>query len=338
MQSVLSRSSRAPLSGERAEQGSNESETKMAPQEALAHSEHVSTASPKDIYASVTARIVADLEQGVRPWLQPWKVEHSAGPITRPLRANGERYSGIHVLMLWHDAWAKGYASPIWMTFRQAAELDGHVRKGEHGSTVVYANRIKRIEIDDAGEEHDRSIPFLKAYTVFNAEQIEGLPAHFYASCISSLPISERIAHAELFSRATLADIRHGGNRAFYATESDHVQLPPFETFRHPESYYATLLHELTHWTRHESRLNRELGGKRWGDAGYAAEELVAELGAAFLCADLGITLEPLADHAAYIANWLEVLKNDKRAIFTAAALAQRAADFLHSLQPNPTG
>ena len=138
---------------------------------------------------------------------------------------------------------------------------------------------------------------------------------------------------AELFAASTGADIRHGGSRAFYAIEPDRVQLPPFESFIDAESYYATLLHELTHWTRHPTRLAREFGRKRWGDEGYAAEELVAELRAAFLCADLGITPEPRADHPSYIANWLEALRNDKRAIFTAAGYAQRAADYLYGLQ-----
>ena len=156
---------------------------------------------------------------------------------------------------------------------------------------------------------------------------------HFYAKASPSSPVAERIAAADAFARATGAEIRHGGNSAYYATGSDHVQLPPFESFRDAESYYATKLHELTHWTKHPKRLDRDFGRKRWGDAGYATEELVAELGAAFLCADLGITPEPREDHAAYLAIWLEALKHDKRAIFTAAAHAQRAADYLHSLQ-----
>ena len=146
----------------------------------------------------------------------------------------------------------------------------------------------------------------------------------------------QRIALAEIFFGNTGADIRHGGGRAYYNITSDFVQMPPFASFKDAESYYATLAHETTHWTRHEKRLNREFGRKRWGDEGYAAEELVAELGSAFLSADLGITPEPREDHASYIANWLEVLKNDKRAIFTAAAHAERAAAFLHDLQPKP--
>jgi antirestriction protein ArdC len=178
----------------------------------------------------------------------------------------------------------------------------------------------------------------MKGYTVFNCEQIDGLPPHFTAAPAPALPAFERIAAAEQFVANTRADIRHGGNRAYYAIDADRVQLPPFESFRDAESYYATLLHELTHYTRHPTRLAREFGRKRWGDAGYAAEELVAELGAAFLCADLGVTPEPRADHASYLASWLEVLKNDKRAIFTAASHAQRAADYLHGLQPQADG
>jgi antirestriction protein ArdC len=256
----------------------------------------------------------------VRPWLKPWNADNATGRITRPLRANGQPYKGINVLMLWGEALAQGFASPFWMTYKQAQELGGQVRKGEHGSLVVYADRIHKTETGDNGDEIEREIPFMKGYTVFCVEQIDGLPEHFHARPSPPLPAPDRIEAAERFAANSRADIRHGGGRAFYAIDADRVQLPPFESFTDPESYYATLLHELTHWTRHASRLNREFGRKRWGDAGYAAEELVAELGAAFLCADLAITPEPRADHASYIASWLEVLKNDKRAIFTAAS------------------
>ena len=194
--------------------------------------------------------------------------------------------------------------------------------------------RIRRSETDDKGEQTEREIPFMKGYTVFNAEQVDGLPAHFYAKPEAPLPASERIASADRFFAATGMALRHGGARAYYSETSDHVQMPPFESFRDAESYAATLAHEATHWTKHEKRLAREFGRKRWGDAGYATEELVAELGAAFLCADLGIAPEARDNHAAYIATWLEVLKRDNRAVFTAAAHAQRAADFLHGLQP----
>jgi antirestriction protein ArdC len=240
-----------------------------------------------DLYQNVTDRIVASLEQGVRPWMQPWSAEHAAGRITRPLRANGVAYQGINVLVLWGEAMSKGYSAPIWMTFRQALELNAHVRKGERGSTVVYASTITRSGKDEAtGDESEQSIPFLKSYTVFNVEQIEDLPPQYHAVAEPRLDPVQRIERADAFFATTRADIKHGGNRAYYNIGSDFVQMPPFEAFRDAESYYATLAHECTHWTRHDSRLAREFGRKRWGDAGYAMEELVAELGSAFLCAD----------------------------------------------------
>lgn len=288
----------------------------------------------QDVYERITGHIVAELEKGVRPWLKPWNAEHAAGRITRPLRSNGIPYQGINVLMLWSEAVEKGYAAPIWMTFKQAQELGAHVRKGEHGALVVYASKVTRTELDvDTGEEAEREIPFMKGYTVFNVEQIEGLPAHFHASAAPRLDTVERIERAESFFAATRAELRHGGNMAYYASGSDHVQMPPFESFRDAESYYATLAHETTHWTRHPSRLDRDFGRKRFGDEGYAMEELVAELGSAFLSADLDLTPEVREDHASYIASWLKVLKDDKRAIFTAASHAQRAVDFLHGFQ-----
>jgi len=291
--------------------------------------------SRKDVYTRVTDRIIADLEKGTRTWMKPWGGDHAAGKISRPLRHCGTPYRGMNVLLLWGEAVEKGYAAPIWMTFKQALEFDAHVRKGEHGSLVVYANKITKTETNEKGEDTEREIPFLKGYTVFNVEQIEGLPERFYAKSEDPLPLSERIESADQFLTATGADIQHGGNRAFYAPGRDLVQMPPFEAFRDKESYYATALHELTHWTSAKSRLDRSFDAKRFGDHGYAREELVAELGAAFLCADLGITPEIREDHAAYLGHWLSVLKEDKRAIFSAAAHAQRAADFLQGLQPH---
>jgi len=289
----------------------------------------------QDVYSKITNQIIAELEKGVRPWLKPWNAEHADGRITRPLRANGIPYRGINVVMLWSAAMAKGYAAPQWMTFKQALELNAHVRKGETGSLVVFASKITRTETNDGtGEESERDIPFMKGYTVFNVEQIDGLPSQFYPT---PEPRSEellRIERAEGFFAATKAAIRHSGTQAFYSISSDHVQMPPFEIFRDAESYYATLAHECTHWTRHGSRLNREFGRKRFGDEGYAMEELVAELGSAFLCADLELTPELRDDHASYLASWLKVLKNNPRAIFTAASHAQRAADYLNGLQP----
>ncbi len=288
--------------------------------------------TPKaDIYTRITNQIITDLETGVRPWVKPWHSDHAAGRITRPLRHNGEPYSGINILSLWSSATVQGFASPTWMTFKQSKELKAKVRKGEKGSLVVYANKITRTEENENGDEVERAIPFLKAYTVFNVEQIEGLPERFYEKPEPRFDPVQRIEHAEEFFKDTGADIRHGGNRAFYAIHPNYVQMPPFEAFCDAESYYATLAHEVTHWTRHPSRLDREFGRKKYGDEGYAKEELVAELGAAFLCADLELTLEARDDHASYIASWLKALKDDKRAIFHAASHAQRAVDFLHN-------
>jgi antirestriction protein ArdC len=291
-----------------------------------------------DIYTRITNRIIAELEKGTRPWLKPWNAEHTAGRITRPLRHNGIPYRGINVLTLWLTAVDRGYSCPSWLTFKQAQELGAHVRKGERGETVVFASRITRTETTDRGEETERDIPFLKSYAVFNAEQIDGLPDQFYVKPErpqGSFDHLKMLENVEAFIKHTAVEVRHGGNRAFYSPTYDFIQMPPLEAFRDTEAYYNTKLHELTHATRHETRLNRDFGRKRWGDEGYAAEELVAELGSAFLCADLGITPEPCPDHASYLESWLQVLKNDKRAIFTAAAHAERATAFLHGLQPD---
>jgi antirestriction protein ArdC len=288
-----------------------------------------------DVYTRVTDQIVAQLEAGTRPWLQPWQAAHAAGEVSRPLRFNAMPYRGINVVLLWLAAMRHRFTCPLWMTYRQAGELSGQVRRGEKGSLVVYANRFTRRQTDDNGEEQEYEVPFLKSYSVFNAEQIDGLPTRYYAQAVPTLHPGDRDERAERFFAHTGADIRHGGGMAYYSPAADFVQMPAFTSFRDAESYYATLAHELTHWTRHASRLAREFGRQRWGDEGYSMEELVAELGAAFLCADLGLTPEVREDHAAYVASWLKVLRGDKRAVFTAAAHAQRAADHLHQLQPS---
>jgi antirestriction protein ArdC len=290
----------------------------------------------QDVYTRITSQIVARLEQGVRPWIKPWNADHAAGRITRPLRHNFEPYRGINVLSLWMSAELQGFAAPIWMTFRQASEMNAHVRKGEKGSLVVFANSITRTEHDDkTGEDTEREIPYMKGYTVFNVNQIDGLPEVYYAKANPVLDPIARIDRAEKFFAAMNATIKHGGNRAYYAQELDYVQMPEFVAFKDAESYYATLAHEMTHWTKHPARLARDLGRKSWGDAGYAAEELVAELGSAFICADLDLHQEPREENAAYIANWLDVLKIDSRFIFSAAAHAQKAADYLNrALKP----
>lgn len=295
------------------------------------------TTPRSDVYERVTARIVAELEQGTQPWLKPWSSPQGEQLPLLPLRVNGTPYRGVNILLLWGAACDGGYRSNIWMTYRQAAERGAEVRKGEHGALVVYADRFTKTETDDKGEDTEREIRFMKGYTVFNVEQIEGLPAELYGR---PAPFDESrtapLNEAETFIGRTGAVIRHGGNRAFYTTKTDHIQMPPPRAFRDAQSYSATKAHELVHWTGHPGRMAREFG-KRFGDKAYAFEELVAELGAAFLCADLGIAPELREDHACYLANWLTVLNGDKRAIFTAASHAQKAADFLHSLQGRST-
>ncbi len=294
------------------------------------------TENRADVYTRITEKIIAALEHGVRPWAQPWTADHLSGRITRPRRATGEHYRGINVIMLWLQSCECGYTSPTWMTYRQALAYGAHVRTGEKGSLVVYANKITRTEQNERGEDIELEIPFLKGYTVFNCAQIEGLPDHFYAAPESSTPANtiERITRAEHFLQAAGARVIHGGTQASYNVTTDVIRMPPIEVFRDAASYYAVHAHELVHWTRHRKRLDRSFGRERWGDEGYAREELVAEIGAAFLAADLGLTPALREDHASYIASWIKVLKDDKRAVFQAAAHAQRAADYLHALQP----
>lgn len=291
-----------------------------------------------DIYARITDRIVADLEKGVRPWMQPWRSTNALGRVTRPLRHNGLPYSGMNVLLLWSEAIARGFANPMWMTFKQALELGGAVRKGETGSMVVFASRFTKTETDDVGEKFDREIPFLKAYSVFNIAQIDGLPDHYYVQKVEPVrePIA-RIEHADRFFANTRAIIRHGGDRAYFSPSTDHIQMPPFETFKDAAAYVGTLSHEATHWTAAPHRVDRDLSRYGKDRSERAREELIAELGSCFLCADLGIVpeLEPRPDHASYLASWLKILGDDKRAIFSAAAHAQRAVAFLHGLQPD---
>mgnify|MGYP001151585593 CR=1 FL=1 len=291
-----------------------------------------------DIHARITDRIVADLEKGVRPWMQPWRSSHAIGRVTRPLRHNGLPYSGMNVLLLWSEAIERGFANPMWMTFKQALELGGAVRKGETGSMVVFASRFTKTETDAAGDEFDREIPFLKAYSVFNVAQIDGLPDPYYGPKPEPVPNpAARIEHADRFFANTGAVIRHGGDRAYFSSATDHIQMPFFETFLDAASYVATLSHEATHWTSAAHRVNRDLSRYSRDRSERAREELIAELGSCFLCADLGIApeLEPRPDHASYLASWLKVLADDKRAIFSAAAHAQRAVAFLHGLQPD---
>lgn len=283
-----------------------------------------------DIYQQVTDKIIADLENGLLTWRKPWSGDNLA---VRPLRSIDVPYSGINTIMLWAVASQQGYLSPYWMTYKQAVAMKAQVRKGEKSAQVVYADKMVKDETDANGQPTQTHIPFLKVYNVFNASQIEGLPEAYYKAPEIPEPNSDqRIEELEEFFRQTKADIVTG-TEASYSITLDRVQMPPFETFESAPDYYSVLAHEMTHWTRHEKRLDRSFGRKSWGDEGYAQEELVAELGACFLGADLGFAPKNQEQHAAYIQDWLTVLKNDKKFIFQAAAHAQRATEYLQGLQ-----
>ena len=261
--------------------------------------------SRHDVYERVTARIIEQLEQGTRPWMQPWG---GGGTPVRPLRHNGVPYRGINTVLLWMEMHARGYSSPYWITYRQAQELGAQVRKGEKSALVVYAGAIERTETDDSGEDIERRIPFLKGYAVFSADQIEGLPGQFHPTAAAVDDAGkDRIPEADAFFAGLGADIREGGHSAYYGMDEDFIMMPPFAAFVSAEAHATTLGHECIHWTRHPNRLDRDLGRKACGDEGYAREELVAELGSTFLAADLGLAIDPRDDHAAYIASWLKV-------------------------------
>ena len=229
-----------------------------------------------DIYTRITDRIVEDLEQGVRPWMKPWSEAKTHSRISRPVRHNGLPYSGMNVLLLWSEQVSRGFSSSMWMTFKQALELGGAVRKGETGSTVVFASRFTKSVADGNGNDIDREIPFLKAYSVFNIEQIDGLPDTYYAPPAKVRDPVERIESADLFFRNTGAVIRHGGNQAYYSPIKDYIQMPPFEAFRDAAGYAAVLSHEATHWTAAEHRVGRDLSRYAKDRTDRAREELIA--------------------------------------------------------------
>lgn len=287
-----------------------------------------------DIYSRITQKIIDDLEKGELTWRKPWNDENLANNVMRPLRWNDTPYNGINTIMLWSTAVDKGFLSPYWMTFKQASEMKAHIRKGEKGSLVVYADKFSKEEKADDGSINIQKIPFLKQYVVFNASQIEGLPEAYYKTPEHKITNEDnRIEQLENFFALTKAQIKTGAKAAYYLN-SDHIEMPPFECFNNASGYYATLAHETTHWTRHPSRLDRDFNRKKWGDEGYAKEELVAELGSCFLGAELGFAPATMEDHAAYIQSWLKVLKNDKKFIFLAASYAQRAVEYMTQLQP----
>lgn len=289
--------------------------------------------SRQNIYASVTNRIIGELEAGRVPWVQPWGTPDMDTPLGLPSNAaTGNSYSGINILILWGAAIESQRRTQNWLTFKQALGLGGCVRKGEKGTTVVYADRFipqkERAKAAENGSEA-QAIPFLKRYTVFNADQCDGLPDDLFVGA-APLPECEAIPPAEALIEATGADFRIGGNRAFYVPAEDYVQVPPQPAFQQQINYYRTCFHELGHWTGHTSRLARTFKG-RFGSKPYAREELVAEMASAFVCASLHIV--PTVRHADYLGTWLDVLREDERAIFHAASQASKAADFILACQ-----
>ncbi|MEH2519068.1 antirestriction protein ArdC [Bradyrhizobium sp. AZCC 1610] len=289
------------------------------------------------LYTEITNKIIAELEAGRVPWVQPWGTAAIKAPLAMPRNAATQRrYSGINVLILWGAVVERGFSGQSWLTFRQALSLGGHVRKGERGTTVVYADRFtpedERRRAAEAGEEPG-AIPFLKRFTVFNTDQCDGLPADIATTAPPPLPgVIEPTV--EVLIKTISIDFRIGGNRAFYAPAEDYVQVPPPAAYFEPINWHRTALHELCHASGHPSRLNRDLGGA-YGTKKYAFEELIAELGAAFSCASLGIV--PTVRHADYIGSWLEVLRGDNRAIVRAASCASKAADYLLGFLPKMT-
>jgi antirestriction protein ArdC len=279
----------------------------------------------RDLYTEVSARIIAELERGAAPWIKPW----SATPGAMPCNAATNRpYSGSNVVLLWM-AQAAGYRTPRFLTFKQALEAGGHVRKGERGTKVYF---VKQLEIPDGADDEPstRLVSMLREYTVFNVDQCESLPD----SVITGKRMrvrnpDDRDELADEFLRTTGADIREGHGEALYVPSRDFIAMPAFGAFNGADHYYGTAFHELTHWAGHKSRLDRDLKN-RFGSRNYAGEELVAELGAAFLCAEFGFDGD--LRHAGYIAHWIELLRADKRAFFTACSQASKAADYLRGL------
>jgi len=286
------------------------------------------------LYDEITDKIIAELEAGRVPWVQPWGTAAVKATLAMPKNAATSRqYGGINILILWGSVIEHEFAGQSWLTFRQALTLGGHVRKGERGTSVVYADRFVPAEekrrARETGEEA-QAVPFLKRFTVFNTDQCDGLPADIATTAPPPLPgmIEPTV---ETLIKATGVDFRIGGNRAFYAPTEDYVQVPPPAAYFEPINWHRTALHELSHASGHKLRLNRDLSGS-YGTKKYAFEELIAELGAAFSCASLGIV--PTVRHADYIGAWLEVLREDNRAIVRAASQATKAADYLLGFLP----
>ena len=278
----------------------------------------------RNLHKEITDRILSALDRGVIPWRKPW---HDYGSGAMPRNAiSGRAYSGVNVPLLWIARDEAGYNTSRWLTYKQAEEAGGNVRKGEKGNLVVYVGAMEK-ENDEGKKE---KIAFLKSFTVFNLSQCDGLD-HLDDTTPPAINPGERNVMAESFLVASGAHITHGEARAYFSTKQDRINLPLFESFTGSAEYYSTAFHELTHWTGHESRLNRTFG-KRFGDASYSAEELVAELGSAFLCAEFGFDNETLDNSAAYIGHWRDVLKANDRLFAAAAAAASKATDYLRDL------
>jgi len=288
-----------------------------------------------DLYQKVTDTIIQHLESGTTPWQKPW-VGNEPNPFRMPKNYISDRsYNGINVLLLWCSSFAQEFTSNEWASFRQWNQQKESIRKGEKGTMVVYYDMIEK-EVD--GEL--KKLPFMKSYVVFNRCQLQSWqPGE--ETILPSQPLAQRLEQAEKYITNTKAVIKHKGKKACFVVSKDEINMPKPEAFidtelsTATENYYSTLLHELVHWSGHSSRLDRSFG-KRFGDYAYAAEELVAELGAAFLCSELEITREPRKDHANYIANWLTALKNNKYLVTAAANTASKAVDYLRDLQPKP--
>ena len=286
-----------------------------------------------NLYRDITDKIIAQLEHGIVPWVQPWTSGKQLCPLGLPQNALTRRsYSGINILLLWSALEEKGFASNYWLTFKQCIAMGGSVRKSEHGTHVYFADRFvpqkEKVRAEEAGDEAS-SIAFLKRYTVFNADQGEGLPKGLIAPPVAKSEC-QIVPDAEELITATGADFRIGGDQAFYVPSEDFIRVPHQSAFTDQINFYRTAYHELGHWSGHKSRLDRNLTTKH-GTADYARGELVAEMATAFVCASLGII--PTVRHADYIGNWLQVLKEDARAIVKAASLASKASDFILQFQ-----
>ena len=283
--------------------------------------------STQDAAALVTTEIARFLEQGVLPWRAPWD-EARAHALTPglPLRANGEAYRGANVLLLWTAQIARGYAKRTWLTYRNAEALGAHVRKGEKATPVIYyGSATARADKPDRKNEEDRPYRFLKLFYVFNSEQCEDLPEGFAAE-VAPTPIDPpAIVH---WLKRAGAHIRIGGASAYYSPSTDTIHLPPIAAFLSEDHAAATATHEGIHWTGHENRLDT-LKGYFTDRTLRAREELRAELGAAIVGAMTGLAPQHLEDHAAYLSDWLTLLKSDARAFLSAAAKAQAAVDWL---------